>query len=115
MVFVHWLREQRGIICISVSTVLAQLTMPNHRRYATTDGTRYFWEARYITATFDASPQVLIETDRLLKNEEGILRSFTVRMKSGFDKVKERSYRNPYAKPDAPAGTLEADMKRTLI
>ncbi len=67
------------------------------RKFATADGTRYFWEARYITATFDANPKVLIETDRLLKNEEGVLRSFTVKMKTTFDKAKENSYRNVYA------------------
>ena len=35
------------------------------------DGERYFWEARYVSSFFDASPQTLTEVGRMLKNEEG--------------------------------------------
>ena len=66
------------------------------RKYAGTDGIRYFWEARFITATFDANPQCLVETDRMLKNEAGVLRFFTVKLKSGVDRATGKSYKNPY-------------------
>eukprot|EP01038_Epipyxis_sp_PR26KG_P009582 gene9582-12906_t len=69
------------------------------RKYATPDGTRYFWEARYVTTTFDASPECLAEAERALKNEDGVLRFFTTKLSSGFDKSKEKSYRNPYMPP----------------
>jgi Ribosomal protein S6 len=66
------------------------------RKYPTTDGTRYFWDARYITTSFDASPKVLVETERLLRTEEGILRFFTIRGKTSIERCRGNSYRNPY-------------------
>ena len=71
------------------------------RKYPTTDGSRYFWEARYITASFDASPKVLVETERLLRNEEGILRFFTVKGKTSAERSRGLSYRNPFLKTGA--------------
>jgi ribosomal protein S6 len=61
-----------------------------------TDGTRYFWEARYITTTFDASPKCLTEIDRFLRNEEGVLRTFTVKVDSSLDRSTTSTYKNPY-------------------
>jgi ribosomal protein S6 len=66
------------------------------RKYPAADGTRYFWEARYITTTFDASPKTLIDIDRLLKADDVVLRHFTTKPKSAIDKARGSSYRNPY-------------------
>ena len=60
------------------------------------DGTRYFWEARFVTTTFDASPTALVEIDRVMRNEEGVLRTFTVKLKSGLDRSRCANYKNPY-------------------
>lgn len=61
-----------------------------------TDGSRYFWEARYVSTTFDASPKCLIEIDRMLRNEEGVLRAFTVKHKSSLFRCSSKNYKNPY-------------------
>ena len=66
------------------------------RKYASTDGQRHFWEARFISATFDASPKCLSEAERQLKGEEGILRFHTTRVTSAVEKVNSRNFRNPY-------------------
>jgi hypothetical protein len=72
------------------------------RQYPTTDGTRYFWEARYVSTYFDASPKVLKEVERLLRNEEAILRFFTVKKTTAADRVRGYNYRNPYLKSPTP-------------
>lgn len=66
------------------------------RKYASVDGSRHFWEARFITSSFDANPKCLIELDRMLRNEEGVLRYFTEKKNTTIDKVNSKSYRNPY-------------------
>ena len=66
------------------------------RKYATQEGQRHFWEARYITTLFDASPKCLIETERVLKNNEGLLRFFTIKQPSVIDRVNSKSYKNPF-------------------
>jgi ribosomal protein S6 len=63
-----------------------------------TDGSRYFWEARFVCSTFDASPAALKETERLLRNEESVLKFFTVKLKTAVDRSKATSYKNPYLK-----------------
>eukprot|EP01041_Mallomonas_annulata_P001212 gene1212-2359_t len=70
------------------------------RKYATRDGQRYFWEARFITTTFDASPRGLVEAERTLKNTDGILRYVTLKQPTVIDRVNSRNYRNPYVSGD---------------
>jgi ribosomal protein S6 len=67
------------------------------RKYATTDGSRYFWEARFITVTFDAAPKVLVLTDRYFRTQAGILRTFVVKQRAGMDIIKDNSFRNPHS------------------
>ncbi len=66
------------------------------RKYPTVDGERYFWEARYVTTMFDASPKSLREIERFLKNEEAILRQFTIKVDSAVDRAHGNTYKNPY-------------------
>lgn len=66
------------------------------RQFPSMDGQRYFFEARYITVTYDAHPKVLTETDRLLKSEEALIRSFVVKQRSAFDLARGVTYRNQY-------------------
>ena len=49
-----------------------------------------------MTATFDLSPKALIEIDRLLRNDDGVLRWYTTRAKSAFERVDSKCYKNPY-------------------
>jgi len=82
----------RGIENHGIRPLLERAT----RKYAHTDGTRHFWEARYVTASFDASPKCLLETQRMLRMEEGVLRSFTTRVPTAVNKVNSRNFKNPY-------------------
>jgi len=66
------------------------------RKYATTEGKRHFWEARYVSTCFDASPTALVEIDRLLRNEEGVLRYFTVKKETALNRAKGLTYRNVF-------------------
>lgn len=59
-------------------------------------GERYFWDARYITTSFNASPKSLTEIERQLRQEEGVLRFFTTKMKSNITRSRGFSFRNPY-------------------
>lgn len=67
------------------------------RKYATSEGDRYFWEARMISVTFDASPICLKEAERALRNEDSVLRWHVSKETGNFDKINSRSYKNPYA------------------
>ena len=67
-----------------------------YRKYATTDGQRYFWEVRYVTSTFDISPKGLLEVERVVKSDEGVLRHFTTKVESASQRFNSRSYKNPY-------------------
>jgi len=69
------------------------------RKYASTDGTRHFWDARYVSSYFDASPKALIEVERLLRNEEGVLRVFTIKKESGSARVRGGNWKNIFAPP----------------
>ena len=51
-----------------------------------------------MTATFDASPKCLLETERMLRNQDNVLRFFTVKMDTAFDRSRGKSFRNPYLK-----------------
>ena len=66
------------------------------RRFATRTGERYFWEARYTSSFFDASPQTLREVGRMLKNEEGVLRFHTLRRDTTESRLRAMNWRNPY-------------------
>eukprot|EP00598_Pedospumella_elongata_P001702 CAMPEP_0184967494 /NCGR_PEP_ID=MMETSP1098-20130426/858_1 /TAXON_ID=89044 /ORGANISM="Spumella elongata, Strain CCAP 955/1" /LENGTH=114 /DNA_ID=CAMNT_0027488965 /DNA_START=94 /DNA_END=438 /DNA_ORIENTATION=+ len=66
------------------------------RTFAVVDGPRYFWEARYLTATFDASPAALVEIGRMFRNEENVLRAFTIKRKSTVFQSSGGNYKNPY-------------------
>ena len=62
------------------------------------DGQRLTWDARFVTATFDASPHCLAETERLLRGEDGVLRFHSVKQLSAADRVRARNWKNPYNK-----------------
>ena len=52
-----------------------------------------------MTATFDASPKLLVEVERLLRDEEDILRFFTTKVvKNNALRTRGDSFRNPYLK-----------------
>lgn len=68
------------------------------RKYPTENGERYFVNARFITATFDANPKLLVDVERLLKGDEGVLRFYTSKTKNNIDKSRGLSFRNPYLK-----------------
>lgn len=54
-----------------------------------------------MSTTFDASPNCLIEIDRMLRNEEGVLRAFTVKHKSSLFRCSSKNYKNPFFEPPA--------------
>ena len=66
------------------------------RKYAAVDGTRHFWSARFITVTFDASPTCLREAERILRNDESVLRFYCVKQVSSIDKCNTRTWKNPF-------------------
>jgi ribosomal protein S6 len=68
----------------------------SYRKYITSDGLRYFWEARYVSSIFDLNPKALIEIERLLRTDEIILRFHTIRHVVSAEKFDSRSYKNPY-------------------
>ena len=72
------------------------------RNYATVDGSRYFWEARFVSVIFDAAPKQLEETEKMLKNSDGVLRHFTIKLNSSIDRVDATTYKNPFAAVEAP-------------
>ena len=83
------------------------------RKYATTDGTRYFWDARYVSSHFDASPKALIEVDRMLRNEEGVLRWFTTRQEAGADRVRGENFKNTFRVQQPGPGVGPGDRKES--
>jgi ribosomal protein S6 len=68
------------------------------KRYATRDGERYFWDARYTSSFFDANPRTLTEIGRMLRNEEGVLRFFTLKKPTTAERTASENYKNPYLK-----------------
>jgi ribosomal protein S6 len=78
------------------------------RAFPTREGERYFWEARYVSTYFDASPKALVELGRMLRTEEGILRFFTLKKDSVKDRVSAANYKNPF-KPKAESTIEELD------
>ena len=86
------------------------LTM-NHinRKYASTDGARATWDARFHTVTFDVAPVGLTALQRLLAVDEGILKAVTFKMKGSLERVHAKNYKNPYHKEaeERPTAALE--------
>jgi ribosomal protein S6 len=72
------------------------------RKFATRTGERYFWEARYVSSFFDASPQALVEVSRMLRNEEGVLRVHTLRRDTVEQRLQGKNWRNKYRHPSKP-------------
>eukprot|EP00388_Colpodella_angusta_P032136 GDKK01025588.1.p1 GENE.GDKK01025588.1~~GDKK01025588.1.p1 ORF type:complete len:131 (+),score=23.62 GDKK01025588.1:77-469(+) len=72
------------------------------RQFAVVNGPRHFWEARYVTTTFDASPAALVEIGRLFRNEENVLRAFTIKRKASIFRATGENYKNPYFHLDKP-------------
>ena len=66
------------------------------RKYISTTGERSFWGARFMTTTFDASPKVLAELGRLLRDDEAVLRYFTDKVPTKMDRTTATNYKNPY-------------------
>jgi ribosomal protein S6 len=66
------------------------------RKYATRDGDRYFWEARYVSTFFDLSPKALPEVARFLRTEDSILRFDTLKRETANSRVASRNHRNPF-------------------
>lgn len=67
------------------------------RKYPTLDGSRYFWDARYVTVTFEGSPKCLEQVNRFLKTEDLVLREFAIKAKSSLQLSRMMTYKNPYA------------------
>jgi ribosomal protein S6 len=62
----------------------------------TTEGDRYFWNARYVSAVFDIPVESMTDVTRFLKNEESVIRHHLTRLESNLDRAKSKNYRNPY-------------------
>ena len=73
-------------------------------KYATRDGERYFWEARYVSSFFDASPKALVEVNRFLRTEDGILRFYTLKRETAQKRVDSKNYRNPFVQKKEGGG-----------
>jgi hypothetical protein len=66
------------------------------REFPTEEGERHFWNAKYVTATFDASPDCLAQATRILKMDGGVIRVHTLKLKSLQQSIKQNNYRNPF-------------------
>jgi len=66
------------------------------RKFVSTDGDRYFWNARFVTTTFDAAPKVLADVNRLLRDDEAVLRYHTTKIDSKMSRLRAANYKNPY-------------------
>jgi ribosomal protein S6 len=66
------------------------------RKYATTDGARTTWDARFHTVTFDVAPKGLTTLQRVLSVDEGILKLVTFKYKGALGRVHAVNYKNPY-------------------
>ena len=49
-----------------------------------------------MTVTFDVSPKGLVEVERMLRNEEGVLRFFSLKVKASTDRLEAKNFKNPY-------------------
>jgi ribosomal protein S6 len=66
------------------------------RKFTSTTGERYFWDARFTTTTFDVSPDVLVDINRFLRDDEAVLRYFTIKQDDKMHRVASKNYKNPY-------------------
>ncbi len=57
---------------------------------------RYFWEGKFFTALIDASPQCLVEVQRVAAMDEFVLRHYTIKVNSAVDRAFTKNYKNPY-------------------
>ena len=87
-----------GVVRIIENHGIRYLPERAKRRYATLSGHRLTWNARFVTATFDASPYCLSEAERFLRNEEGVLRFHSMKQDSAIERIRSRNWRNPYTK-----------------
>lgn len=78
------------------------LIIVKSRKFTTSDGSRTFWDARYVSAFIDISPKGLDGLDRLLKIEDAVIRHHTIRVPSAIDRCDSRRYNNPYWVPITP-------------
>ncbi len=62
----------------------------------TPDGHRWFWNAKFLTVTFDASPSCLVEAERVLRADDAVIRFHTIKVKTTADRFGARNYKNPY-------------------
>jgi len=49
-----------------------------------------------VTTTFDASPAALVEIGRMFRNEDNVLRAFTIKRKATIFQASGENYKNPY-------------------
>eukprot|EP01039_Chlorochromonas_danica_P011117 gene11117-12385_t len=75
------------------------------RKFVTTDGDRYFWNARYVSAIIDVPSDGLVDVNRFLKNEEAIIRHHLTRLENNFVVARGKTYRNPYLHINAASST----------
>jgi len=74
------------------------------RKYVSMSGQRYFWDARFVTTTFDASPETLGDIKRLLRDDEGVIRYFTTKQTTNIDRLTATNYKNPYGDASSSEG-----------
>lgn len=72
------------------------------RKYVNAQGNKIYWDARYVSAYFDVTPKALTDINRILKLDEIVIRSHTIRVPSAVQKCDSKRYDNPYinAKPN---------------
>ena len=67
------------------------------KKYAqASTGERYFWDAQFMTSTFDCSPPVLKQLNRFLRDSEEVIRSHVTRVETKLDRLTSKTYKNPY-------------------
>lgn len=68
----------------------------SHRKFGDVDGNKSFWKARYVTMSIDISPKGLRDISRSLHMEQGLLRFYTMRVKTSADRLPCKNYLNIY-------------------
>jgi hypothetical protein len=99
--FDHFPKELRGNCCYSI--VFFFTISDLRREFPTEEGERHFWNAKYVTATFDASPDCLSQATRILKMDGGVIRVHTLKLKSLQQAIKQNNYKNPFFQPSRPS------------
>lgn len=100
MEYVLYPREPGGTVIILFLKIPVKLMLfmsdQSCRKFVTTDGDRYFWNARYVSAIIDVPSDALVDVNRFLKNEEAIIRHHLTRLESNVVAARGKTYRNPY-------------------